>query len=183
MTGTPLSRGLEDLFGLLAFLQVPPGVVVCVRAGPFIAGVACGMVPAGGMRLAPACALCAGTACRLPSLATGRPPATAWAPRAPYQQAAPYSNRFWWLRVVQQPYEAGSLAGELPAATSVLAAMLCRRSACKVYPGRHTLPACSPPSAAARARLLALLKPSLGGLLWRSAKADVAHELGLPPQV
>ena len=37
-------------------------------------------------------------------------------------------------------------------------------------------------SIAARARLLALLKPSLGGLLWRSAKADVAHELGLPPQ-
>ena len=36
---------------------------------------------------------------------------------------------------------------------------------------------------AARARLMALLKPSLGGLLWRSAKADVAHELGLPPQV
>jgi hypothetical protein len=37
--------------------------------------------------------------------------------------------------------------------------------------------------AAARARLLALLRPSLGGLLWRSSKADVAHELGLPPQV
>jgi E3 ubiquitin-protein ligase SHPRH len=79
VTGTPLSRGLEDLFGLLAFLQ-----------------------------------------------------------------AAPYSNRFWWHKAVQQPYEAGSRA--------------------------------------ARARLLALLKPSLGGLLWRSAKADVAHELGLPPQ-
>lgn len=52
-------------------------------------------------------------------------------------------------------------------------------------------PSCKPhvpfpfflPIIAARARLLALLKPSLGGLLWRSAKADVAHELGLPPQV
>ncbi len=27
-----------------------------------------------------------------------------------------------------------------------------------------------------------MLKPSQGGLLWRTAKADVAHELGLPPQ-
>lgn len=35
---------------------------------------------------------------------------------------------------------------------------------------------------AGRARLLTLLKPSQGGLLWRTAKADVAHELGLPPQ-
>ena len=35
---------------------------------------------------------------------------------------------------------------------------------------------------AGRARLLAILKPSDGGLLWRTAKADVAHELGLPPQ-
>ena len=35
---------------------------------------------------------------------------------------------------------------------------------------------------AGRARLLSFLKPSLGGLLWRTAKADVAHELGLPPQ-
>ena len=50
VTGTPLSRGLEDLFGLLAFLQ-----------------------------------------------------------------AAPYSSRHWWQRAVQQPYEAGSRAGELPA--------------------------------------------------------------------
>ena len=79
VTGTPLSRGLEDLFGLLAFLQ-----------------------------------------------------------------AAPYDSRPWFQRVLQHPYEAGSRA--------------------------------------ARARLLALLKPSLGGLLWRSAKADVAEELGLPPQ-
>jgi len=35
---------------------------------------------------------------------------------------------------------------------------------------------------AGKARLLTLLKPSQGGLLWRTAKADVAHELGLPPQ-
>ena len=37
-------------------------------------------------------------------------------------------------------------------------------------------------AAAGRARLLSVLKPSEGGLLWRTAKADVAHELGLPPQ-
>ena len=35
---------------------------------------------------------------------------------------------------------------------------------------------------AGRARLLSILKPSEGGLLWRTAKADVADELGLPPQ-
>ena len=35
---------------------------------------------------------------------------------------------------------------------------------------------------AGKARLLTVLKPSQGGLLWRTAKADVAHELGLPPQ-
>lgn len=46
VTGTPLSRGLEDLYGLLAFLQ-----------------------------------------------------------------AAPYSNRHWWQRVLQRPYEEGSRAG------------------------------------------------------------------------
>ncbi|KAL3154030.1 hypothetical protein ABBQ32_013581 [Trebouxia sp. C0010 RCD-2024] len=79
ITGTPLSRGLEDLYGLLYFLR-----------------------------------------------------------------AAPLHERFWWNRMCQRPYEAGSKAG--------------------------------------RARLLALLKPSEGGLLWRTNKADVAHELGLPPQ-
>ena len=46
VTGTPLSRGLEDLFGLLAFLH-----------------------------------------CR------------------------PYGSRFWWMRAIQRPYEAGSTAG------------------------------------------------------------------------
>ena len=40
-------------------------------------------------------------------------------------------------------------------------------------------PACF---SAARARLFALLRPSQGGLMWRSAKADVADELALPPQ-
>jgi hypothetical protein len=35
---------------------------------------------------------------------------------------------------------------------------------------------------AGRARLLAALRPGGGGLMWRTAKADVAHELGLPPQ-
>jgi E3 ubiquitin-protein ligase SHPRH len=79
VTGTPLSRGLEDLQGLMAFLKVQP-----------------------------------------------------------------YADKFWWKRVIQQPYEAGSRA--------------------------------------ARARLLQLLRPAVGGLLWRSAKADVKNELGIPPQ-
>jgi hypothetical protein len=35
---------------------------------------------------------------------------------------------------------------------------------------------------AGRARLLSALRPGGGGLMWRTAKADVAHELGLPPQ-
>lgn len=29
-----------------------------------------------------------------------------------FLQASPYSNRHWWQRAVQQPYEAGSRAGE-----------------------------------------------------------------------
>lgn len=36
--------------------------------------------------------------------------------------------------------------------------------------------------AVGRARLLALLRPALGGLLWRNSKAAVADELGIPPQ-
>ena len=56
VTGTPLSRGLEDLYGLLAFLQ-----------------------------------------------------------------AAPYSNRHWWQRAVQRPYEGGSRAGEGCTHTRLLA--------------------------------------------------------------
>ena len=79
VTGTPLSRGLEDLQGLMAFLKVEP-----------------------------------------------------------------YAEKTWWKKIIQQPYEAGSRA--------------------------------------ARARLLALLRPSAGGLLWRSAKADVKSELHIPPQ-
>lgn len=35
---------------------------------------------------------------------------------------------------------------------------------------------------AARLRLLAVLKPALGGIMWRTAKRDVAAELGVPPQ-
>lgn len=79
VTGTPLSRGLEDLQGLMAFLKVEP-----------------------------------------------------------------YADRYWWKKVIQQPYEAGSRA--------------------------------------ARTRLLHLLRPASGGLLWRSAKADVKAELGIPSQ-
>lgn len=30
--------------------------------------------------------------------------------------------------------------------------------------------------------MIKLLKPSAGGLLWRTSKADVSHELALPPQ-
>ncbi len=35
---------------------------------------------------------------------------------------------------------------------------------------------------AARSRLLTVLKPALGGIMWRTAKRDVAAELGVPPQ-
>lgn len=79
VTGTPISRGLEDLQGLLAFLQL-----------------------------------------------------------------SPYENRTWWGRCIQKPYNCG-----IPAA---------------------------------RARLLQILKPNLGGIMWRSSKADVQDELGLPEQ-
>ncbi len=66
------------------------------------------------------------------------------------------------MRTGATPCSANSAAPEL--------ALLCSLFSAPAWP-------------AARARMLALLKPSLGGLLWRSAKADVAHELGLPPQV
>ncbi|GAB4820920.1 hypothetical protein N2152v2_007966 [Parachlorella kessleri] len=79
VTGTPLSRGLEDIHGLMAFLK-----------------------------------------------------------------AEPWVDAAWWRRAIQQPYEQGSRA--------------------------------------ARTRLFALLRPSQGGLMWRSAKTDVADELALPPQ-
>lgn len=35
-------------------------------------------------------------------------------------QATPYSNRFWWQKAVQQPYEAGSRAGLVAAAQMLL---------------------------------------------------------------
>ncbi len=33
-----------------------------------------------------------------------------------------------------------------------------------------------------RERLLAVLRPAWGGLMWRTAKRDVQAELGIPPQ-
>ena len=72
VTGTPISRGLDDLQGLFAFLQLRP-----------------------------------------------------------------YANRTWWRRCIQIPYEAGMLS--------------------------------------ARSRLLSILKPTMGGIMWRSAKSDVRH--------
>ena len=35
---------------------------------------------------------------------------------------------------------------------------------------------------AGKARLLSVLRPAEGGLLWRTAKVDVVHELKLPQQ-
>ena len=35
---------------------------------------------------------------------------------------------------------------------------------------------------AAQRTLLALLQPSAGGIMWRTAKSSVAHELGIPQQ-
>ena len=37
-------------------------------------------------------------------------------------------------------------------------------------------------SRTARSRLMAVLKPALGGIMWRTAKHDVAAELGVPAQ-
>jgi hypothetical protein len=79
VTGTPISRGLEDIHGLLAFLRAQP-----------------------------------------------------WAEPAV------------WARLLQAPLEAGRPEG--------------------------------------RARLLALLQPASGGLMWRTAKLDVLAELALPAQ-
>lgn len=81
VTGTPISRGLEDLFGLFSFLKLEP-----------------------------------------------------------------YGYKGWWSRLIQQPLES--------------------KEGYK----------------AALSRLVKLLKPSLGGIMWRSSKADVAHEIRIPKQ-
>lgn len=81
VTGTPISRGLEDLFGLLSFLRVEP-----------------------------------------------------------------YGFHGWWSRLIQKPLESKE---DYEAGLS---------------------------------RLVKLLKPSLGGLMWRSSKADVSHEICIPKQ-
>lgn len=82
VTGTPISRGLEDLYGLIAFLRVEP-----------------------------------------------------------------YSTKSWWNKLIQNPLETG-----------------------ENYES-------------ALRRLINLLKPSVGGLMWRSSKLDVADELNLPEQI
>jgi E3 ubiquitin-protein ligase SHPRH len=82
VTGTPISRGLEDLYGLFAFLRVEP-----------------------------------------------------------------YSAKSWWNMLIQNPLETG-----------------------ENYES-------------ALNRLINLLKPSIGGLMWRSSKSDVADELNLPEQI
>ena len=165
VTGTPLSRGLEDLYGLLAFLQVRSA------SGLRYTG-------SGGVRASPG----------LWPIAAGAPhPPAPLLRRRP--QAAPYSNRHWWHRAVQAPYEAGSRAGAcacLPLlASAPPGGVLSEHGTSFHHTGRYfgSLPALHAVPPAARARLLRLLRPALGGLLWRSAKADVAHELGLPPQV
>lgn len=61
-----------------------------------------------------------------------------------FLQARPYATKTWWNRCIQRPCESG----------------------CQY----------------AKQRLLALLNPSAGGLLWRSSKADVSSELALPRQ-
>ena len=82
VTGTPISRGLEDLYGLFAFLRVEP-----------------------------------------------------------------FSAKSWWNVLIQNPLETG-----------------------ENYES-------------ALNRLITLLKPSKGGLMWRSSKSDVAGELNLPEQI
>ncbi|KAI8112832.1 hypothetical protein M9434_004152 [Picochlorum sp. BPE23] len=84
VTGTPISRGLEDLYGLFSFLRVDP-----------------------------------------------------------------YAQKGWWARLIQSPLES-------------------------VEHGQSYQEALT--------RLVKLLKPSLGGLMWRSSKKDVSTELKIPPQ-
>lgn len=84
VTGTPISRGLDDLFGLFSFLRVDP-----------------------------------------------------------------YAHKGWWARLIQSPLES-------------------------VDHGQSYNEALT--------RLVRLLKPSVGGLMWRSCKKDVSSELQIPPQ-
>eukprot|EP00798_Chlamydomonas_sp_ICE-L_P018136 gene18136-24576_t len=61
-----------------------------------------------------------------------------------FLKCTPWSNHFWWSRVLQRPVEAG----------------------CQL----------------AHQQLLRLLRPTDGGLMWRTAKRDVMGQLGIPPQ-
>lgn len=80
ITGTPISRGLEDLYGLMRFLQVRP-----------------------------------------------------------------LNHRFWWNKIIQFPLEQSK-------------------------------------DTQALASLLRVFKPSEGGIMWRSSKGDVSHEINIPEQ-
>lgn len=84
VTGTPISRGLEDLFGLFAFLQ-----------------------------------------------------------------SEPYGQKRWWNQLIQHPLESSNDRCEYQMALNIL---------------------------------INVLKPSLGGVMWRSSKMDVSHEIRLPDQ-
>jgi E3 ubiquitin-protein ligase SHPRH len=84
VTGTPISRGLEDLFGLFAFLR-----------------------------------------------------------------SEPYGHKHWWNQLIQRPLESFHDKYEYEMALNIL---------------------------------INVLKPSLGGVMWRSSKIDVSHEIRLPDQ-
>ena len=149
VTGTPISKGLEDIFGLVLFLQARTNLLSlrCVASSCLIlrqraSACACRKhdCTGDGCMLVPTCA-CVAELSLAPAFFMVKH-VTPTVCRA--LQVQPWCDRATWAAALARPLQAGCPA--------------------------------------ARRALLALLQPARGGLMRRTAKNDVAAELGIPAQ-